>query len=215
MRLVDRLISASLLTVTAVFALVACAWAGTPSGGGNTGCRPSGSRTLATDHGARAFSWHGSVYGCVDSTGQLRKLGGAGFCNLPAGHVAPVSLAGDLVAYGVESCGVDTGSAAVVVRNLATGRRLVDVPAMTRSLGPESYASVEALVLRRNGAVGWIAGGQSIVTHRPRSYEVHRYEGGKGSLLESGTAISPSSLQLAGSQMTWQDAGVTRSAGLR
>jgi hypothetical protein len=214
MRLVDRVICASLLAASAILALAACAWAGTPSGGGSAPCRPAGARTLAADRTARVLSMHHSVYGCVDATGKLLNLGGASICNLPAGRVAPVSLAGDVVAYGLEKCGVDTGSSTVVVRNLATGRRLADLPAFAHPLGPESFVSVAALVLRRDGAVGWIAGGQSIVTHGPASYEVHRFESGKSSLLDSGTAIAPSSLRRAGSRMTWRDGGVTHSAAL-
>jgi hypothetical protein len=201
-------------TSAVMLVLAACATAASASAAGQSRCRPPGAHTLAADRTARVFSWHRTVYGCIKATGKRRNLGGAGFCNLPAGRVAPVRLAGDLVAYGVETCGVDTGSSTVVVRNLATGRRLADLPAFMLSLGAESFVSVQALVLRHDGAVGWIAGGQSIVSHGPPSYEVHRFEGGTSSLLESGTAISPSSLRLAGSRMTWRDGGVTHSATL-
>jgi hypothetical protein len=218
-----KVISTSLLASTAI--LVLAVWAsvatpsgadqgGLPSGAGQGACLPQNAQTLAADHAARVFSWHGSVYGCLEATGTRLKLGGAGICNLPPGRAGPVRLSGAIVAYGLESCGVDTGSSLVVVRNLATTTRTAEVSAGTLPLGPESYVSVASLVLRHNGHVGWIATDSSLVGQHPTTYEVHRFTAGKSSLLDSGTAIHPGSLRLAGARMTWQNGTQKRSASL-
>lgn len=224
MRRVREVISASLLAGTAVVALAVSASASTPSGVGHAACLPRGAHTLAADRVAVAFSWHGSVWGCLAATGERRNLAGAGFCNRAPGRAAPVRLAGEVVVYGLASCGVDTGSSTVVVLDLATGKRLADLTASTLPIGPESYVSVESLVLRADGAVGWIAHIASLVGRQGVPYEVHRFSGGepslldsggKPSLLDSGPAIRPASLRLAGSTMTWRDGNSTRSASLK
>jgi hypothetical protein len=213
MRRVAKTFTASLLALTALLAPAAIAVASGPPASVQARCLPLGARSLAASRTARVYSWHGAVYGCVDATGQLRKLGGAGVCNRPDGAVAPVTLAGTVLAYGLERCGVDTGSSTVVVLNLSTGIRRADVPAATLPAGAESYSSVTALVLRRDGAAGWIARSASLAGRRT-IYEVHRFAGGKSSLLDSGGSIAPGSLRLAGSLMTWRHGTATRSARL-
>ena len=194
--------------------LVAAAAAGGARATGAPGCRPTGAHVLAADRAAQVFSWHGSVYGCANPAGVQRLLGGAGFCNSPAGTVAPVKLAGEIVAFGLTHCGVDTGSGSLVERDLASGRTRANLPSITRPIGPESYTSVKTIVLRPDGAVGWIAGGGSIVSHRS-SYEVQRLADGKATLLDSGSSIVPSSLRLQGPLMLWRDGQRMRSATLR
>jgi hypothetical protein len=211
---VGNVIWASSLAGAAILVLAVWAPAAMRSGAGRAACVPRGAHTLASDHAAQVFSWNRSVYACLGTTGAREKLGGADICNLPPGRVAPVKLAGPIVAYGLERCGVDTGSSTVVVRNLASAKPLADLPAGTLALGAESYVSVASLVLRRDGAAGWIATDSSLAGHRPTTYEVHRFTAGKSSLLDSGTAIGPDSLRLAGSRMTWRDGGRERSAGL-
>ncbi|MDQ6806542.1 MAG: hypothetical protein M3065_16605, partial [Actinomycetota bacterium] len=189
--------------------------AATPSVTVPPSCLPVGATTLAADRGAVAFSWHGSVYACLAATGARTKLGSATVCNVRPGRVAPVRLVGKFVAYGLASCGVDTGSSDVVIRNLVTGKRLADLTAGTVPRLPESFVLVGSLVLKGDSAAGWIAVDESLVRTRPSSYEVHRFTGGKSFLLDSGVTIDPSSLQLVGSRMTWQDGTQTRSTKLK
>ncbi|MDQ6776084.1 MAG: hypothetical protein M3071_07670 [Actinomycetota bacterium] len=209
-----KVISTSLLACTATLVLAVWASAAPPSAAARASCLPQGALTLAADRTAQVFSWHGSVYGCLDATGARQKLGGAAVCNLPPGHVAPVRLVGAIVAYGLEHCGVDTGSSTLVVRNLASARRPENLTAGTLRLGPETFVLVQSLVLRGDGAVGWIAVDESLVRTRRSTYEVHRFTGAKSSLLDSGTGIDPSSLRLVGSRMTWRDGTKARSASL-
>ena len=202
-----------LLVSALMFTAAACA-AGVPSERADQqSCRPAGAHTLAADRAARVYSLSGAVYACLEATGRRQKLGGAGVCNLPAGRVGPVRLAGARVAYGLETCGVDTASSSVLVRGLAGGGQPTDLTAATLPLRAESFVSVAALVLRGDGAVGWIAGVDSVVSHG-ETYEVHRFEHGKSTLLDSGAAIRASSLRLVRARMTWRDGSATRSARL-
>jgi hypothetical protein len=213
MRRAAKTFTAALLALAALLAPAAIGAASGPPASVQARCMPRGARSLAASRTARVYSWHSAVYGCVDATGQLRKLGGAGVCNRPDGAVAPATLAATIVAYGLERCGVDTGSSTVVVLNLSTGIRRAALPAATLPAGAESFSSVTSLVLRRDGAVGWIARSASVVRRRT-TYEVHRFAGGKSSLLDSGGSIAPASLRLAGSLMTWRHGTATRSSRL-
>jgi hypothetical protein len=153
------------------------------------------------------------VFGCSVKGHKVFALGQTTSC-VRSRRVAPVTVAGELAAYGLEQCGVDTGSTNVVVRRLTDGASLRSLPATTKPLGPESYQSVSSLVLKGDGAVAWIGVGHSIV-RRGSSAEVHRADRRGQALLDSGTAIDPRSLRLHGSTLSWRHADFTRSASLR
>jgi hypothetical protein len=128
-------------------------------------------------------------------------------------RAGPVAIAGRLVAYGLERCGVDTGSTIVVVRRLTDGKRLHSDPATTQSVGPEAYQTVDSLVVKRNGSDAWIAVANSLGTHQT-STEVHADSTDGFALLDAGSEINPSSLRLDGSKLTWRHGGSKRSATL-
>src|SRR5205807_5844094 len=89
-------------------------------------------------------------------------LGQAKVC-VASTRVDHLALAGDVVAYGLQQCGVDTGIASVPVRRLSDGKRLSWYSAVTGSVGPESFESVNSIVVKRDGAVAWIATLNSII----------------------------------------------------
>jgi hypothetical protein len=178
----------------------------------SSGCTPSGSRTLSADRRARVFDLSGVVYGCATRVGRRYRLGEARSC-VGSDRAGPFALAGEIVAYGLERCGIDTGFSQVVVENLATGKRTRSESATTSPLGPESYVSVSSVAVKSNGAVGWIDTGGSIVAHR-QIREVHRADKAGRALLDSGLAIGSSSLRLSGSRLTWKHGKSTRSAPL-
>ncbi len=93
------------------------------------------------------------------------------------------------------------------------GKRLMSFVATTNPLGPESYQSVDSLVLKSDGAVAWIGVASSIVRHG-NDIEVHKTEQHAQVLLDSGPGIDPSSLRLRRSVLTWKRANLTRQAGL-
>src|SRR5947209_7910333 len=102
-----------LVTALAALAALLCACGSSSarsSAGAGPPCGPAGARTVAADAQARVYVKNGRVYGCSDRARRSYMLG-ATTCR-PAGQmIAPVALAGRLVAYGSEQCGIDTGSA--------------------------------------------------------------------------------------------------------
>lgn len=163
--------------------------------------RPQG-QTLAQSASARAYTLNGEVYACAIPNGVVRHLGSASVC-VGTKRAAPVAVDGGFVAYALESCGIDTGSSQVIVMRARTGKRLHADPATTEPTGPESYETVQSLVVKRNGSDAWIAVANSLGTHKTMT-EVHAHGTGGFVLLDSGSAINPSSLRLAGSTLRWR-----------
>jgi hypothetical protein len=143
--------------------------------------------------------------------GRSFRLGHASHA-LAESQVGPVTVAGDLAAYGLQSFGVDTVSASVVVRRLTDGTEVKQLRA-TRAVGPEGFQSIGSVAVLANGAVAWIGSEHSIVGHR-RAIEVHAAGTGGDHVLDSGPNIDPASLRLHGSQLSWVDGGATRHATL-
>jgi hypothetical protein len=129
-------------------------------------------------------------------------------------QVTVVIVAGRLAAYGLRSCGIDTGTGTLVVRRLTDGHELHTFPATTSPAGPESYRAVRSVVLRPDGAVAWIGAASSIVSHR-KQVEVNAATGATPRLLDKGVGIDPESLRLHGTRLTWSNGGRTRSASLQ
>jgi len=217
---------ARLLAVAIAVALTACGSSSGRSGivstatstGGSAhhaaACHPPGTRTLAAAGAARVFAAGTSVYACSERTGRRTYLGQTRSC-IRTPRIGVLAAAGDLAAYALQLCGIDTGRAQVIVRRLTDGRQVLSAPAFTGALGPESYTTVDALVLRADGGLAWIASGSSVV--RPtRNREVHRRQHAGPSLLDAGVHIAPASLRLRGaSQVSWTDGGTARTATLR
>jgi hypothetical protein len=178
-----------------------------------TACDQQGTRTIAADRQARVFTTRGIVYGCALRTGKQYRLGQLTSC-IGSDRTGPLALAGELVGYGSQRCGIDTGVSQVIVRNLADGKQLRAEAALTGGLGAESYVSVSSVVLKADGAVAWIATGGSIFA-RGRARQVHRADASGHAVLDSGTPVNPSSLRLHGSRLTWKRGHATHSAQLR
>jgi hypothetical protein len=124
-------------------------------------------------------------------------------------------VAGQYAAYGLTNFGVDTVLAQVIVRNLADGKKAHAAPAITSTHLPESFDSVDSIVVRSDGAAAWIAQVSSVIGHGSAVFEVHRADARGQSLLDASRSIGPRSLQLDGSTLSWRDGGRTRSATLR
>jgi len=178
---------------------------------GTVSCGPAEARTLAASGVARVYALNDRVYGCSErSPARSYQLGDSSFCN-GGGRAGPVAVAEQLVAYGLERCGVDTGTSVVALRRMTDGRVLGELPALTGLPAPESYAQVTAVLATPAGAVAWIALASSIVRHT-RIVEVHEYVHQRTELLDSGPAIGPGSLRLRGTRLSWQHGSTQRHA---
>jgi hypothetical protein len=176
-------------------------------------CGPATGQTLAADKAARVYALGNTVYGCALGGMRSYRLGQRQTCIGTSRAGPAVTVAGRLAAYGLSRCGVDTGFTQVLVRRLTDGTQLRAVPA-TSPPGPESFQSVDSLVLKADGAVAWIGTGRSIVGHG-KVIEVRKADRGGAALLDSGAAVDSGSLRLRHSKLTWKHGGETRSATLQ
>jgi hypothetical protein len=175
-------------------------------------CGPRHARTLAVAPGARVYLLARAVDGCAAGTGRSFRLG-ARSRSPRQPRVGPVAVAGHDAAYALSSFEIDTATTEVLVRDLASGRVLRDVAAIHRPL-PEAYQAVDAIVLRPDGAVAWIAQISSVIRRGSGGLAVVAVDAHGERLLDSGAAIVPGSLRLRGSTLTWRDGSRLRSAPL-
>jgi hypothetical protein len=175
-------------------------------------CGAAGARTVTSDPVARVFVSGHTAYACAAGASRSYALGGTQTCLMSA-LLERVALARRLVAYAVESCGVDTGWTTVTVRRLSDGKVLSSHPATTQE-GVESHQTVGSLVLKADGAVAWVATADSIGP--PRFVrQVERADRRGFSVLDSGSSVGASSLILSGSTISWRHGSATRRASLR
>ncbi|MGN6868593.1 MAG: hypothetical protein ACTHMY_09330, partial [Solirubrobacteraceae bacterium] len=109
--------------IVALVVLASCGSSAAASGGSTavaTRCGPASAKTLSADGRVRVYTLHEDVYGCSVARGRSFRLGHASRA-LAEARVGPVAVAGDLAAYGLQSFGVDTVRASVVVRRLTDG----------------------------------------------------------------------------------------------
>ncbi len=204
--------SCRLVLAATVAALAGCgASAAGSSSASGPACGPASATTLAASHQARVYVSGDTAYGCAAGTRGRVRLGGRRSC-LGTPRADPVTVTGALAAYGLKTCGIDTGSTDVVVRRLTDGKRLRGVPA-SGPLGPESYEAIDRLALKRNGSVAWIVSTSSLATHH-RSVEVRRADARGTAALDSGAAIAITSLRLTGSTLHWRHGSQSRTATL-
>lgn len=125
-------------------------------------------------------------------------------------------LNGTLVAYEEVATRAGCGFChwSVVVRDLATGRRVRDVPTGTPTLPAFSenlgVGPTTAIVLLHDGTVAWIVhAGEA-----EGGYQVHAAGPAGSQLLASGPGIAPNSLAVAGSTLYWTNDGIPAAAHL-
>jgi hypothetical protein len=171
-------------------------------------CAPAGAQVKLADGRAQVYALQNAIYACDRRTHRTIRLGQKTIC-VGTARVDDTALAGDTVAYGLDRCGVDAGFTIVIVRRVSDGKRLHSFRAITGPGLVESYQSINALIVKPNGAVAWIATDSSIIG-RGKRIEVHA----NSRLLDSGAAIVPTSLRLHGSTLSWRDGASTRTARL-
>lgn len=182
--------------------LATVALSGAPAAASTSPCGPAHATTLAASRVARIYVVHDTAFGCSVHGSRSYTLGQRRTC-VGGACVQKPAVAGELAAYGLASCGIDTCAAQVVVRRLSDGvtlRRFAEVSAQ----GAESFPSLGSLVLERDGAVAWIGVSHSIGLPHGTN-EVHRANAhGAPQLIGSGSSIAAGSLRLHGSTLSWR-----------
>jgi hypothetical protein len=186
-------------------------------------CAPAGSHVLAADAQVMLYSkvevvglYHemgtrirGCAYGHRSYlVGTIPNCPGAGPCGGPKREV----LAGPLVAYEEASGGETERFYRVFVRNLRTGHLVREVPTGTPTPPNDATVGVgptTSIVLKRNGAVAWIA-----EAGFPTTYQVHAVDNNGSRVLASASDIDPSSLALAANTIYWTENSTAMSAPL-
>ena len=195
--------------------LAACGWVVSTTGARarRAVCGPSMARTLAGDRSGRVYVSADTVYGCAAGSTRSYLFGSAGACSLSQRNsVGLARVVGRLAAYSHEFCGIDFGVTVVKVRRLTDGK-FVRVRSVTTRGGVEGFQSVGSLVLKRDGAVAWIATGRSI---GPPTFvrQLARLDRRGFSVLDSGRALAVRSLTLRRSTISWRHGKTIRTAKL-
>ncbi|MGA2009116.1 MAG: hypothetical protein ABSH51_01080 [Solirubrobacteraceae bacterium] len=156
---------------------------------------------------------HATAYGCAASGPGAVALGSTdGLCPRTP-QAGPVALGATIAAYALRTCGIDLATAQIVVRSLATGRRIATLDALTVEVGAEAFESVGSVAVRADGDCAWIARSDSIAGHHRITEVVSRARGATHEL-GAGAAIAIGSLRLSGSRLTWRDGRRVRAAVL-
>jgi len=183
-------------------------------------CAVAHSHTVHLDRQVRVFTKGEFLAGCSRSDGRIKKLAHDGSLEDGMGseNYAHVRVAGPWVAHEDYATFNPVVASVVVVQDLRrAGKR---VPSGTiayyagfRLSAPErlvhlaTSARVTDLELRDSGTVAWIERDPAGTTLTVRVRDAHAT-----TQLDSGPAIDPASLHLAGRTLTWTVAGAVRSA---
>jgi hypothetical protein len=184
-------------------------------------CPPPHSHVFRSDRTAVVYEGLNSeklyeVLGCVREGRRAYTLGSV-LEGSEAGSagVSKEVLAGPMVAY-EQSNNSETAYSpgysrnVVFVRDLRSGRILHRLPTGTAARpGNVGRGPAFALVVKSDGAVAWIN-----PIEAPISFEVHAVDRSGIRVLASGTGISPESLRLKGSTLSWVQDGKTAFAKL-
>jgi hypothetical protein len=126
-----------------------------------------------------------------------------------------VAVAGELVAFGFQSCGVDTETSRVVIRRLSDGKLLLTAAAGKPRPGIAAHLDrVGSVVIRPDGGVAWISD-QWWLDSAHDTIEVHRVDRRGTRILDVSPEISSTSLRLHGSHLSWRHGELTMFSSLR
>jgi hypothetical protein len=163
----------------------------------------------------RVFEGAGGIYACRYPRGKPHRLNRQGTFGL--NDLVGFTFAGHFVAF-EEDFGSAAGGAAydVVVRDLRDGRLVVDLSVSER--GGDLDDSAEALLLKPNGSVAWLAStGPPGDSEDHGLYEIHVADRDGVRMLDQDTAIAPDSLRLSADHrhVSWLHANERRTASIR
>ena len=156
---------------------------------------------------ARLYSSRGVLYGCAGS--RRTRLGALSGTHLaPAARIALYALAGRYAAIDRAQMGVDTFAATVSVYDLSSGARVGSAPGTTPEDRAESFVTVSALAVNRNGVLAWIGRRSAVGVTQP-TYELHVLSHGIDTL-EAANTVKLAGLRLTVATVSWTDAGGQR-----
>jgi hypothetical protein len=168
------------------------------------------------------FGTHTSFdFGCLNAVNRPIRLDIDGVDD-DDNHITlkDLVLAGPYVAYVVQPCGLDCTFVPAVV-DLRTGRARTHYVSTTYyTTADHSNLNVDAIALNDHGSIAWIS--QWCELWSPPggcppgqlTVEVWAMDRSGARLLDRGHGIDTQSLQLAGSEVTWRDDGVTQTAAV-
>jgi hypothetical protein len=221
--------------VLTLFVIALLATAGVPPLAAASTCPPTHSKRLAADAEAEVYeaalkggetAGFPFIFGCVRGNGRAYGLGEQPeFSTDGGGGIRKITRGGAFVAYEAVSTVARIDPAPndnvwkVIVRNLRNGHTVHSVPTGSL-LRPRRYSegvgSVTMLVVRRDGAVAWIAQDNERTNGEPPTYYDIYASGRHGTrLLAHGRQIRGSYLRLVGMGVQWTEAGKRRAAVLR
>jgi hypothetical protein len=188
-------------------------------------CPPAQGHVLLADSQARVYEGSlENIFGCVRGQNSLQLLGPVPKSSSGGGSgVELETLAGPVVAYTkflVADREAEPGfwSYRIMVRNLRTNKVLHNSPTGTSTTSKSNQfvgiGPALDIVVKRNGAVAWIAENSEKSVGGSIYYEMHAVDGSENRLLASGAEIGPKSLALVGSILYWTQGGKPMSAPL-
>jgi hypothetical protein len=176
-------------------------------------CVPTGAQIVVSRDHSAVFATEDAFAACTGTSRPVR-LGG----RLPTPglfrRVSTFRLAGHDVAFVVNRDGPGRSPATVRVIDLRARKTISARPATGRDSRPDRSDEVTSLVVRRDGAVAWIAVARvGSAGSGEREVDAARSHG-KARRLDSGGGIARRSLRLHGRQLSWRHDGHRRSARL-
>ncbi|HEY7965831.1 MAG TPA: hypothetical protein VID68_02280 [Solirubrobacteraceae bacterium] len=143
------------------------------------------------------------LYGC--SGARRTRLGALrGTRPAPGTRIALFALAGRFAGVDTAQMGIDTFDSTVSLRDLRNPQLVVSAPATNPERRPESFITVSALCVNRDGALAWIGRRSAIGVPEP-TYELHLLTGGLNRIEATGAA-KLANLTLTATTLSWTDA---------
>jgi hypothetical protein len=209
-----RLVAVALLAAVLAAGPAASADARSKAVRGYARCTAGGAHVVAgNDKVLVVRRPRGHTVACVIATGRSRSLGdtvpGEGETKIT---VRRFVLAGSIVAFNWEYSREEVEQG-VYVLDLRGHRRVRGYEAVSNVAAPRpgAHSTVTSIVVRADGAVGWIARNDNV---QPARFEVQRATAGdeKPTLLEAGLDIEPASLAFGGTALYWRAGGLAQSS---
>jgi hypothetical protein len=189
-------------------------------------CAAKKSKTIAQSADGRIYRVGTTAFACSFKANKRFELGDTDECQNQT-EVGDFRFGRGIVGYIASSCGLVSGTEAVVVRNLRTGKIVNSGSPVDRTFdGGESSTSIGSWGLKPNGSTAWIGRNHGFVTTPgspsapPDLVQVWKHElGAPAAKLDEGGDIATGSLALGAegdpAPLYWLNGSTVKSATLR